>query len=732
MEKSRAIPILLITVLALSMLVVNIPRKTLALEGWNNHIVITYRYTGSTPLTDITLFLFVINESGDSKILNETKQSFVSNTSNIWVKIPYLYLDGLADTNFSDIRITDYQGNLLPMYVEKINSTWAIVYFRVPSISANSEFDIILWYNNPNAEPWSGELPFYEFEDFEGDFSDWYFYEAYAGTTASFDGGNAIKFSCYSIGETLCDPWATKTWDTKPPQPKDSIAIVFEGFVWVSGKTYGMFGGLSAGTKSSSSRIQLGMRDCDSTCGFILPNKEIIFGGVNYSQESWRFYRIMWSYKTSEQDYFLEVISYDVRYNFLKLARKLTDNNLNEYQLFDNITFQVMTDTLRYSKYPKSYLDKVRAYITAIDPPIEPVSFSYEASPPTGASVYEDGTFSLDNEGCTRYRVYSDYDSSINSYTVNGVANAYGEYGVEGRLKNITFNVLLDTSQSSIDYYLKYLYKDQVLVYAYGLNDYVYVEINDYNGYPIGSYSKYSPDNYTLNLVITYNYVNMVVHITEDTLGIDVQLTLKGDYVFDPQYSVRVKWVDSGSSFTYYVYDRTYEGKITGLEFYIGNYQLVKVYDNVDNITVVISRSSGNINITSKDLVYFEVYYDNGYKVVIGNSYGGKKTIDTGRTVIDNFGGSITVEGKMYYSSECSPPSYQGGSTQYSTSEFNTSLWVVLIIVAIPLFIFGFMGLPIVIGLLILFGLLDIIPLWIPIGVIIAFSIYLMFKWRGG
>jgi len=719
--KCKALSILVIIIIVLTTIVVNIPRKTIALEGWNNYIVITYKYTGTTPLYNITLFAILHNINGESIITNETLQSYKS-LDGYWVKIPILYLDGLAKDDFSDIRVTDYQGNYLPMYVEKYNSTSAIVYFRLNEVQPNSEFDIIIWYNNPNAESWSGELPFYVYDDFETGIGDWSTGATVSNTT-SFDGSLALVLRKTSSATRSSIAISKQVFINEPQYP--TSMILFEAYFYVYRfDLYECCGGGHSGYTGDDTSVRLLLTTDDkTTCKFYVGTTGYLFGSYSSSKDNWKFYRLGITKSTSTS--FAEYMIFSINLVDESYAQKsVTSTSSWGHKVVFGATYNCA-----YSLKGKIALDKVRAYQVALDPPIEPIEFSFEASPPTGANVYEDGTFSLDNEGCTRYRVYSDYDSSINSYTINGVANAYGEYGVEGRLKNITFNVLLNTSQSSIDHYLKYLYKDQVLVYAYGLNDYVYVEINSYNGYPIGSYSKYSPDNYTLNLVITYNYVNMVVHITENSLGIDVQLTLKGDYVFDPQYSVRVKWSDSDSYFTYYVYDRTYEGKITGLEFYIGNYQLVKVYDNIDNITVVISMPSGNINVTSKDLVYFEVYYDNGYKVVIGNSYGGKKIIDTGRTVIDNFGGSITVEGKMYYSSECNPPQEQssGSVYGYSTESFNFPSWVILIILIVPLFIFGLYGIPIIIGLTILFGLLDIIPLWIPIGMIIAYAMYIFY-----
>jgi len=75
-----------------------------------------------------------------------------------------------AQTNGEDIRFTDANGNLLDYWIEEwdaVNET-AKIWVEVPSIPANSEIEIFMYYGNPTvASASDGTATFEFFDDFE-------------------------------------------------------------------------------------------------------------------------------------------------------------------------------------------------------------------------------------------------------------------------------------------------------------------------------------------------------------------------------------------------------------------------------------------------------------------------------------------------------------------------------------------------------------------------------------
>jgi len=76
-----------------------------------------------------------------------------------------------TQTNGEDIRFTDANGNLLSYWIEEwdaVNES-AKVWVKVPSIPANSEVEIFMYYGNPTLMSESnGDAVFDFFDDFEG------------------------------------------------------------------------------------------------------------------------------------------------------------------------------------------------------------------------------------------------------------------------------------------------------------------------------------------------------------------------------------------------------------------------------------------------------------------------------------------------------------------------------------------------------------------------------------
>jgi len=742
MLKNKVLILAILFIMLFPLIMVNYNvRIARGLEGFEYNLVIKYQYDGSDTLTDYVLLIIAYNNDGENLITNNTAYSPLID-SNTRVKIPIVHLDGVK-SDFSDLRITDSDGNMLPIYIEQINSTMALVYTRVSTISPETTFSIVLYWGNADAESVSdGESVFTVFNDFESGinlpscckyWNNWMIRNKYNRT--SFDGSMAIEIESDTGDGPIGIVCNSTDNEYTPVSPQSPYAIIWEGYTYNNDNAdYGEF--VAGYNTESGDTLWMGyyyglnwiFSVKSSLESSNKPFSEIPLG----PKKTWLFGRIVFYQDTStgKEFHLLQFFDYDNETNFKVEEKFVNTDDTYDYPIGKS-------NRMRWGFYSDCgganyILDKMRMYYIYVADPPYPIEFTTEITPPTGANVYEDGTYTISG-GCTRYKVWSDYDSSEVKHTITGTAGELETYEVEARFINFTFPITLYTSQSSIDYKFEFYYKDTRLIYAYGLNDYVYVYVYDYDGYQIDYASKSSPDTYTLDLTIEFDYVNNYVYIDSDDLGIDKSIVLKSDYVFDPQYKIVVKWYEA-DTITYWVYDRTYDGKITELDFYVGNYQLIDVSDNIDNVSVVISKPSGNVNYTVNQLVYLEVYYDNGYKVKIGNEYGGYKVIDTGRTVIDDFGGSITVVGTMFYSSECNPPQEQssGSVYGYSTESFNISAWAVLIILVIPFFIFGLYSIPIIMGLAILFGLLDIIPLWIPIGMIIAYTMYILYTRRGG
>ena len=82
-----------------------------------------------------------------------------------------------AKPNGDDIRFTDSNGNELSYWIEAWDSgaNSAKIWVKVPSIPANGETKIKMWYENPGASAVSsGDATFDFFDDFEsGDFRKW-------------------------------------------------------------------------------------------------------------------------------------------------------------------------------------------------------------------------------------------------------------------------------------------------------------------------------------------------------------------------------------------------------------------------------------------------------------------------------------------------------------------------------------------------------------------------------
>ncbi|RLG82802.1 MAG: hypothetical protein DRO40_06700 [Thermoprotei archaeon] len=741
MLKNKALILAILFIILFPLLMVNNNvRIARGLEGFEYNLVIRYQYEGTHVLTDYVLLIIAYNNDGENVITNNTAYAPLID-SNIRLMIPIVHLDGVK-SDFSDLRITDSDGNMLPIYIEQINSTMALVYTRVPSISPETTFSIVLYWGNPDAESVSdGESVFTVFNDFEfgknlPDYCSWWNNWAIKQkiTATSWDGSVAIEVENDDSSRPFGLICNSSDNEYTPVSPQYPYAIVWEGYQYSNNA--GTLGNIVAGYVTETGQslwmgYYRGVSWCFSVKSSLETSNKPLNGISPSGDKFWTFGRIIFYQDTSNKEiHLIQHFDYDDETHF-KIEKKYVNND-EYYDYPFGRSNRMMWGSFHDYQYENHRWDKIRMYYMYVADPPEPIEFTTEITPPTGANVYEEGTYSIFG-GCTRYRVWSDYDSSEVKHTITGTAGELETYELEARFINFSFPITLYTSQDSIDYKFEFYYKDTRLIYAYGLNDYVYVYVYDYNGYQIDYANKYSPSTYTLDLTIEFDYVNKYVYIDSEDLDIDKSIVLKSDYVFDPQYKIVVKWYEA-DTITYWVYDRSYDGKITELDFYIGNYQLIDVSNNIDNISVVITKPSGNINYTLNQLVYLEVYYDNGYKVKIGNEYGGYKVIDTGRTIIDDFGGTITVEGTMFYSIECEPPQEQSSESVYgySTESFSIPAWATLILLAVPFFIFGLHGIPIVIGLAILFSLLDILPLWLPIGMIIGYTMYILYTRRGG
>ncbi|RLI76914.1 hypothetical protein DRP05_11725, partial [Archaeoglobales archaeon] len=100
-----------------------------------------------------------------------------------------------AKSDGSDIRFTDSDGvTTLNYWIEDWSSSRALIWVRIPSISANSVKTIYVYYGNPTASSQSnGQLTFDFFDDFnDGDISDWTSIDANIQAT-TFGGKEVLK-----------------------------------------------------------------------------------------------------------------------------------------------------------------------------------------------------------------------------------------------------------------------------------------------------------------------------------------------------------------------------------------------------------------------------------------------------------------------------------------------------------------------------------------------------------
>ena len=77
-----------------------------------------------------------------------------------------VYLNERCKSDFSDIRFTDSNYNLLNYWIEEVNTEYAIIWIKLPTILPQNTIYII--YGNENAESLSdGESTFLFFDGFD-------------------------------------------------------------------------------------------------------------------------------------------------------------------------------------------------------------------------------------------------------------------------------------------------------------------------------------------------------------------------------------------------------------------------------------------------------------------------------------------------------------------------------------------------------------------------------------
>lgn len=134
----------MVTVVCLIVLLfaVTIPAAA-KMEGWQYQREITIRENSGNTLTDYKVFIELTGDDFPSK----------------------------AKSDGADIRVTDTEGNELSYWVEEWHSGTkeAKIWVKVPSIPANGEAEITIWYGNPNAGVVSdGGATFEFFDEFDG------------------------------------------------------------------------------------------------------------------------------------------------------------------------------------------------------------------------------------------------------------------------------------------------------------------------------------------------------------------------------------------------------------------------------------------------------------------------------------------------------------------------------------------------------------------------------------
>ena len=113
------------------------------MEGWQYQREIAIRENSGNILTDYQVFIGLMGDDFPSK----------------------------AKSDGADIRFTDTKGNGLSYWVEEWNSGTkeADIWVKVPSIPANGEAEIKMWYGNPSAGAVSdGGATFEFFDEFDG------------------------------------------------------------------------------------------------------------------------------------------------------------------------------------------------------------------------------------------------------------------------------------------------------------------------------------------------------------------------------------------------------------------------------------------------------------------------------------------------------------------------------------------------------------------------------------
>ena len=104
-----------------------------------------------------------------------------------------------AHPDGDDIRFTDAGGVSLGYWIEEFDAgaEHAMIWVKVPEISANGETEITMWYGNPGAESGSdGEAVFEFFDDFGGEYVDETKWHVNCGTPSISNGVLSLDGEC--------------------------------------------------------------------------------------------------------------------------------------------------------------------------------------------------------------------------------------------------------------------------------------------------------------------------------------------------------------------------------------------------------------------------------------------------------------------------------------------------------------------------------------------------------
>lgn len=367
MLKSRLLILMLMLPLILP-LVAPTPIITQSeLEGYKDVIMIKYFFQGyhDDVEGDITFynvtFFFMIDRLAPEGVVwtNTSKISYRDFSTGWWIHIPIIGLGGKCNENFTDIRITDENFNILPQYIEKINETHALAYFLLSSLQSNTEFKIYIWYNNQNATKYEGELPFIIYDDFEDqDVSDWNVSASTSLTfTTSFDGGVALKIQT-TVASTRGSKFIYKYDDR---QPYKYYIIVFEEYLNVGPSNYGASGTMFAGGELVNTK---GIPD-DNQWEIYVDPLGFRYGTVGdaSSSEDWKFYRYLLMYDDTST--YSENIGF-TRTMVLKTSAIKVVNELATFGSIRKIGY-FWTSGLSVKGY--GIVDKVRIYYIPISSP---------------------------------------------------------------------------------------------------------------------------------------------------------------------------------------------------------------------------------------------------------------------------------------------------------------------------------------------------------------------------